>query len=138
MRIRMVGGRTDCHPDCSSPTQRARKSASAKRREWPTYRMVRRGNRGHLVSIPSVLEVEQFHLLRDLRRRVQFPIPRSERELIGTNLDGREYRTPLSNKFREHAVRPTFFDLAEPAKNGEFIVCHTHIRLQNSVLIGRI
>ena len=31
--------------------------------------MVRRGNRGHLVSIPSVLEVEQFHLLRDLRGR---------------------------------------------------------------------
>ena len=100
--------------------------------------MVRRGDRGHLVSVPSVLEVEQFHLLRDLRRRVQFPIPRSERELIGTNLDGREYRTPLSNKFREHAIRSAFFDLAEPTENREFVVCHAHIRLGNPVSIRRI
>ena len=30
--------------------------------------MVRRGDRGHLVSIPRILEVEQFHFLRDLVR----------------------------------------------------------------------
>ena len=96
--------------------------------------MVRWGNRGHLVSIPCVLEVEQFHLLRDLKRDIHFSNPGREGN-NRTDLNGREHRTPFSNQFREHAIRSTLFDLSESTEDGEFVVCHTHIRLGNSMSI---
>ena len=94
------------------------------------YRMVRRGDRRHLVSIPRVLEVEQLHLLRDLKGHSSVFKSTQREGNDEADLSGREYRTPLSNQFREHAVRSTLFDLTESTEDGEFVVCHTHIRLR--------
>ena len=84
------------------------------------------------MPIPRVLEVEQLHFLRDLRG---FSPPVFTNEQI-TDLDRREHGAPLSNKFCEHTVRPAFFNLAESTENGELVICHTHIRLENSTLVG--
>lgn len=34
------------------------------------------------------------------------------------------------DEFGESAVRSAFIDLAEAAKDGQLVICHTHVRLE--------
>ena len=76
-----------------------------------TYCMIRGRDGRHLVSVPRVLEEELLDLFCHLERRQE--------------------RAPFVYKFGEHAVRPAFIDLAKSSEDGEFVVCHTHVGLQN-------
>lgn len=97
--------------------------------------------RGHLVSIPCVLEEEQFDLLGDLARRKRRNQrcsrsgPPGVRDEEGkqrshrTHLGRRKQSAPFLNELDEHAVGTTLLNLPQSAVDGELVVRHSHVGL---------
>ena len=94
------------------------------------FRMVRRRERRHLVSVPGILEEEMLDLLRDLTNDQCVNLAVSlDGSGKATDLLRRQERAPFVHELREHAPRAAFLDLAQPSEHGEFVVGHAHVRL---------
>lgn len=106
--------------------------------------MIGGGERGHLVSVPGVLEEEELDFDGDLgdevglrngrlacgRLEKQEGRGKQKQEESVTYLRRREDASPLLHELDEHAVWSTFLDLAQSAINGELVVGHAHVGLQ--------